>query len=337
MNYLIQYISSFLWRLLSLFMNIVEFPFNLAEKYLGQRRIAWFFLAPTLVLFSIFTFLPIILSIAYSFTGGTEILLTNRPFVGLDNYAALLDCENYLNPNTCQYDGFMQGILNTGSYAVFNVVFTILIALFTAIILNRKMKGRGFFRALFFYPVLLSPVVVGLIWKWFLERMGLLNLVIEHFGGQEIIFLLDIFWSRFWVVFVSVWFHMGFYMLILLAGLQAIPPDVYEAAQIDGTSKPRVFFKITLPLLMPNILVVFILVMIRSVQVFDEAWVLTDGGGPGTTNNFIVQFIYETAFANDLKLYGLASAASVLMGVVLLLLTIIQLWITKMRNKGEEI
>lgn len=320
-------------RILIFIMSIVELPFNFIQKHFGRSHLAWFFLAPTLILFGIFTFLPIILSVAYSFTGGTEILLKNRPFIGLENYKNLLSCQDYLNPYSCRYDGFWTGIYNTGSYIIFNVVLTLLVALGTAIILNKKIKGRSFFRALFFYPVLLSPVVVGLVWKWFLERTGLLNMAIEHFGGQEIVFLLDMFWSRFWVIFVSVWFHMGFYMLILLAGLQAIPPDVYEAAEIDGTSKLRSFFRITLPLLKPNILVVFILLMIRSVQVFDEAWVLTDGGGPGTRNNFIVQFIYETAFASDINLYGLASAASVLMGVVLLLLTVIQLWITKMNNK----
>lgn len=332
MNQLKMTISDICMQALSFVMNIIEYIFKLAEKSLGRSNIAWFFLAPTLILFGIFTFFPIILSAIYSFTGGSEILLKNRPFVGFENYKTLLTCENYLNPYSCQYDGFWTGILNTGSYIFFNVTITLFVALISALILNKKIKGRAFFRALFFYPVLLSPVVVGLIWKWFLERTGLLNLVIENFGGQEIIFLLDIFWSRFWVVFVSVWFHMGFYMLILLAGLQAIPPDVYEAAKIDGTSKSRVFFRITLPLLMPNILVVFILLMIRSVQVFDEAWILTDGGGPGTRNNFIVQFIYETAFASDIKLYGLASAASVLMGLVLLLLTILQLWVTKMRK-----
>ena len=148
-------------------------------------------------------------------------------------------------------------------------------------------------------------------------------------GGESTIWLLDVTWSRFWVLYVSIWFHMGFYTLIILAGLQAIPRDIYEAAQIDGTPKWRQFTHLTLPLLLPNLLVVMVLLLIRSVQVFDEAWVLTDGGGPGTANTFLVQFVYQTAFASDIRLYGLASAASVLMGLVLLVLTLAQLWLAR--------
>ncbi|GAB7272174.1 hypothetical protein DZS_35680 [Dickeya ananatis] len=213
---------------------------------------------------------------------------------------------------------------------------TLGVALVTALILNRKIIARGFFRAIFFYPVLLSPVVVGLVWQWFLNRNGLLNLVLSSLGGQPVTFLLEPSLARFWVVFVSVWFHVGFYTLILLAGLQAIPRDIYEAAAVDGTSRWRGFYILTLPLLAPNILVVVILLTINSVQIFDEAWVLTNGGGPGTANNFIVQYIYQTAFSSNASLYGLASAASVLMGLVLMILTALQFLLTR-RLEGKKI
>ena len=99
-------------------------------------------------------------------------------------------------------------------------------------------------------------------------------------------------------IFVSIWAHMGFYTLIVLAGLQAIPPNLYEAAEMDGTSRERTFFRITLPLLMPNLLVVFILASIKGVQTFDEIYVLT-GGGPGTSTSLIVQYIFTTGFASS--------------------------------------
>jgi alpha-1,4-digalacturonate transport system permease protein len=176
--------------------------------------------------------------------------------------------------------------------------------------------------------VLLSPVVVALIWKWILQPDGLLNAVVIGTGGTRVPFLLDPSWAFGWTVVVSIWAHMGFYTLILLAGLQAIPHDLYEAAEMDGTPHARVFWRITLPLLMPNMLVVLVLALIRAVQAFDEIFVLT-GGGPGTATQYLVQYIYETAFANQTHILGLAAAASLLVGAVLLVLTLLQLAASK--------
>jgi len=110
-------------------------------------------------------------------------------------------------------------------------------AVLTAVVLNMKIRARGFFRAVYFFPVLLSPVVVALTWKWILQRDGLLNAAITSLGGERILFLVDPSWAMFWIVFVSIWAHMGFYTLILLAGLQAIPADLYEAAEMDATPR----------------------------------------------------------------------------------------------------
>ncbi|MUZ62443.1 carbohydrate ABC transporter permease [Agrobacterium vitis] len=316
-------------RALNRVMQVVEAPLNGLERLFGRKRMPYFFLAPNLVLFGIFTFLPIAISIGYAFTGGTNLFVSERPYVGLDNFRQLLTCGDYMQPGTCTESLFWTAIWNTLWFVGFNVVATLLVSLITALILNRAMVARGFFRAMFFYPVLLSPVVIGLIWKWFLDRNGLLNAFLQMLGVPPEIFLLEVGWSRFFVVVVSVWFHMGFYTLILLAGLQAIPKDLYEAAAIDAATPRRVLFRITLPLLAPNLLVVLILLMIRSVQIFDEAWVLTNGGGPGTANSFIVQYIYQMAFGSDLRLFGLASAAATLMGCVLLVLTLLQLGLSK--------
>ena len=127
---------------------------------------------------------------------------------------------------------------------------------------------------------------------------------------------------------------MGFYALILLAGLQAIPKDLYEAAEMDGTRPARVFWRITLPLLAPNLLVVIVLALIRAVQIFDEVYVLT-GGGPGTSTMFLTQYIYETGFASHLRNPGLAAAASILMGAVLVVLTLMQLGLAR-RSESRE-
>jgi alpha-1,4-digalacturonate transport system permease protein len=200
----------------------------------------------------------------------------------------------------------------------------VLISLATALVLNRRIVARGFFRSVFFYPVLLSPVVVALIWKWILQRDGVLNALLIWLGLEPVQFLLSGSWAMAWVIIVSVWANMGFYTLILLAGLQSIPAELYDAAAIDGTSPSQRFWYVTLPLLMPTMMVVLILALIRAVQMFDEVYVLT-GGGPGTATFLLVQYIYTTGFATQIPRFGMAAAASVTLGAVLLIATLIQL------------
>jgi alpha-1,4-digalacturonate transport system permease protein len=244
--------------------------------------------------------------------------------VGVENFERLFTCDNFFQPNTCLEDRFARSMVNTAIFVVAQVGLVVLIALVTALALNRKLKARGFFRSVFFYPVLLSPVVVALIWKWILQQDGLLNALIVALGGDRIAFLTNGDWARFWVVLISVWSTMGFYTLILLAGLQSIPAELYEASSIDGADKWMAFQKITLPLLMPTMMVVLVLSVIRAVQVFDVVYAFT-GGGPGTATFYLVQYIYTTAFTNLTKLYGLASAASVVLAVILVVFTLFQL------------
>ncbi|MCV0394023.1 MAG: sugar ABC transporter permease [Rhizobiaceae bacterium] len=303
------------------------------QKMTGAQRIAWVFLLPNLLIFSLFTFLPIILNFFYATTGSDRILLQDRPFVGMANFASLLRCADYLNPNSCERDIFWRAVYNTGWFVVLQVGFMVAFSLLTALVLNRNIPFRGFFRSVFFYPVLLSPVVVALIWKWILQRYGVLNAALEGYGLPVVNWLVEGDWAFFWIVFVSIWAHMGFYTLILLAGLQAIPADVYEAAEMDGASKWRVFSRITMPLLMPTMVVVLVLSLIRAVQAFDEIFVLT-GGGPGSATLLILQFIYETGFAFRPQLFGLAAAASLLMAAVLFALTLLQLRATRKSAEG---
>jgi alpha-1,4-digalacturonate transport system permease protein len=194
----------------------------------------------------------------------------------------------------------------------------------TALVLNRKIKARGFFRSVFFYPVLLSPIVVALIWKWILQENGLLNGIITSMGFDKVPFMVDAGWARFWVVIISAWATMGFYTLILLAGLQAIPAELYEAADMDGANAWQSFRAITLPLLMPSMTVVLVLALIRAVQIFDVVFAFT-GGGPGTATMYLVQYIYDNGFASPTKRFGIAAAASLLMAGVLVILTVAQL------------
>jgi len=314
-------------------MNAVDAPMRAVQRWLGVPRIGWMFVAPNLAILGLFTFLPIVVNFYFAFTGGVQLYPSERPFTGLENLETLFDCESYLDPSTCRKDLFWRAIYNTGKFALLQVGLMVAFALVTALVLNRKILGRGFFRGVFFYPVLLSPVVVALIWKWVLQREGVLNAVLAGAGASPVGWLSDAGWAFFWCVFVSIWAHMGFYTLILLAGLQAIPADLYEAAEMDGAPPWRRFSRITLPLLMPNLIVVLVLGLIRSVQIFDEVFVLT-GGGPGSATTFIVQFIYQTGFAESIHQYGLAAAASLVLALSLLVLTLLQLRMTRKNLAG---
>ncbi len=313
-------------------MGILDAPLRRLQRVGGTGGMAAFFLMPNMLIFGIFVLLPFFINFAYSMTGGTALFLPDRSFVGADQYARLFDCRSYVDPGSCVEDTFWTAVWNTASFVVLQVSLMILVSLVTALILNRDLAARSFWRAVFFFPVLLSPVVVGLIWKWILQRQGLLNFGLYGLGFDPYVWLNDRNWAFAATIGVSIWAHMGFYTLILLAGLQAIPKDLYEAAEMDGTRPARAFWRITLPLLMPNLLVVVVLVLIRAVQIFDEVYVLT-GGGPGTSTLYLTQYIYETGFAAQLRNPGLAAAASILMGAVLVVLTLVQLGLGRSGEK----
>lgn len=308
---------------LNFFVSILDYIFGTIQRWIGIGGMPYVFVLPNLLIFGIFILFPMLLNFVYAFTGGTEFFLEQRPWVGTANFGQLLTCESFLDPNSCREDLFWRAVFNTAGYVVFQVSLMIAVSLITAIVLNRKIKARGFFRSVYFYPVLLSPIVVALIWKWILQENGLFNGILVALGNDKVPFLVDAQWARFWVVIISVWAFMGFYTLILLAGLQAIPADLYEAASIDGANAWHSFTKITLPLLMPSMVVVLVLSLIRAVQIFDLVFAFT-GGGPGTATIYLVQYIYSKGFASPSKQFGLAAAASLLMAGVLIILTLIQ-------------
>ncbi len=320
------------WSLYAAAMNLPERPLRALQARLRAGRIGWLFVGPNLLVFAVFTFLPIALDVSYALSGSTALLPAQRPFVGADNFAQLVACQDYLDPTSCTIDLFWFAVWNTLRFVVLQVGLMLVFSLLTALALNQRIRGRGFFRAALFYPVLLSPVVVALIWKWILARDGVLNAALQGVGGTPVNWLLDAHWAMGWTVFVSIWAHMGFYTLILLAGLQAIPADIYEAAAMDAARPWRTFRRVTLPLLMPSLLVVFVLALIRAVQIFDEVYVLT-GGGPGSATTYLVQFIYSIGFAQQVRQYGLASAASLLLAGVLMALTLVQLTLMR-RSRG---
>jgi alpha-1,4-digalacturonate transport system permease protein len=326
--------ESFNWalgRLLNLLVSLMDWIFGPLQRLIGIKGMPYVFVMPNLLIFGIFILFPMLMNFVYAFTGGTNFFPDQRAWVGTRNFEQLLTCESFLDPNTCREDLFWRAIFNTSGYVIAQVSMMVLISLITALILNRNLRGRGFFRSVFFYPVLLSPIVVALIWKWILQENGLVNGIIVNLGYEKLPFLVNATWARFWVVMISVWANMGFYTLILLAGLQAIPAELYEAGKIDGANELQSFRAITLPLLMPTMIVVLVLSLIRAVQIFDIVFAFT-GGGPGTATLYLVQYIYDNGFSSPSKQYGLAAGASLLMAGVLIVLTLIQL-----RFREEEV
>ena len=269
---------------------------------LTRRWAPYLFVLPNLVIFLLFTILPALNGFNISFYDSRN----GRTFrwVGLGNYEQLLSEEAFWS--TAQ-----RTLLFVSAF----VVLVVLISIPLAVLLNAQRRGRGFFRGAYFLPVLIAPVVVGLIWYWALDRqVGLVNTVLDGLGLGKPGWLIEPSLAMACAIFVGLWTHIGFYTVILLAGLQGIDPNLYEAARMDGASRLQEFRRITLPLLQPTTLVVVILSTITGFQAFDFIYTLT-GGGPVGGTTLIVQFIYERAFTSPIR-YGLASAAGVMLFVV---------------------
>jgi alpha-1,4-digalacturonate transport system permease protein len=279
-------------------------------RHWSFRLTPYLFLLPNLAVFAIFIIAPAI----YNFFLSLYRTSPFRPpvFVGPENFISLWQTD----------DLFWRAMRNILVFVVGDVTLITVLSVLVGVLLNQNVRFRGFFRSAFFYPVLLSPVVVALVWQWILNnRLGVLNAVLRGLGFARQPWLLRADWAMFWAIFVHVWATLGFFALIVLAGLQAIPAAVYEAARIDGAGRWGTFWNVTVPMLMPTLMVVLILGIIRSFEVFDHIYVLT-GGGPGTATLLVVQYIYRSAF--QLDQFGLAAAASLVLFLVIFSLTVMQ-------------
>ena len=307
------------------FMSVVGWPIELVQKLSGSGPLPYLFLLPNLLVFGLFTFAPLFINVGFSFTEGQSINFADRPYAGTENWQRLLsETQIDTGAENLEDDKFYQALMDTAVFVVFQVPIMVLFALITALVLNRDIVARGFWRSIFFYPVMLSPVVVGFLWTLILKRQGLLSLTLMEWGwiGEPIQWLTDPSWTMFWSVFVFTWAHLGFYMLILLAGLQAIPGDLYEAAEMDGTSDWRMLTHITLPLLMPTLLVVIVLSLIKAFQAFEELYAMQ------VSWFSVVAYIFETAgLRGNPTTHGLgvAATASLIIAGFLAILSIAQI------------
>lgn len=274
----------------------------------------YLFVLPNLVIFSTFIILPTIVGLVYSFHDYDG--LNPMEFVGLANYKEIfLD-----NPR------FWSALGKTALYALIVVPSIYALALAFALLLIQNIRFRGLFRAVFYWPTMISFIIVGLTWRWIFGDFGAFNLLLNTLGMASVPMLSDPFNANVAVIIATVWSRVGFFMVIFVAGLQAIPRENYEAAYLDGASRLRVFWNITLPLLKPTTVLVVMLSAIDAFKQFPLIKALT-GGGPGRETTFIVQHIYETGFMR--QELGMASAMSVVLFAIIAILTIIQFRISR--------
>ncbi|HIW32289.1 MAG TPA: sugar ABC transporter permease [Candidatus Paenibacillus intestinavium] len=291
-------------------------------KFLGRRsneKIEFsLFTIPVLICVAIAFYIPFVMTIKYSLMEWNGIS-SSAKYIGLDNFKQIFSGDA----------NFASASWFTIKYAVLYIVLVNVIAIFLALLLNMKLKSTTWLRAAFFVPYILSLVIVGFIWK-FIFMQGF-----ESLGKSTGWAIFDLSWlgdpnlAFISILLVSIWQSVGFFLVIYIAGLQAIPDDLKEAAVVDGAGPVRRFFNITLPLLAPSITISVFMALTNSIKVFDVILSLT-AGGPGGTTYSVAYDIYRTTFQDNM--YGYGTAKAIVLFVAVLIITIIQLTLFKRRE-----
>ncbi|GIP16453.1 sugar-transporter integral membrane protein [Paenibacillus montaniterrae] len=285
----------------------------------GKDRLEFsFFTIPVIICIAVAFYIPFFMTIRYSLMNWNGIS-SSPTFIGFDNYKQIfMGDANFANASWF-----------TIKYAILYIVLVNVLAIGLALLLNMKLKTSTWLRAAFFIPYILSLVIVGFIWK-FIFMQGFESLSRSTgWGIFELSWLGDPNLAFISILLVSIWQSVGFYLVIYIAGLQAVPDDLKEAAVVDGAGPIRRFFSITLPLLAPSITISVFMALTNSIKVFDVILSLT-AGGPGGTTYSVAYDIYRDTFQNNLFGYGTAKA--IVLFVVVLIITIIQLALFKRRE-----
>lgn len=285
-------------------------------KLFNKKNLTIFaFTSPWVIGFLSFGIYPIIISFYYSLCQYD--VLREPMFIGLENYTTILYEDAY----------FWKTIWNTLYYTIFRVPINIFLSLLIAILLNRTLKAAGLIRATFFLPSLISGVALSVIWIWiFNPQIGLLNTILAFFGLKGPLWLQDENWSKLSLVIMSTWSIGGGRMLVFLAALQNVNPNLYEALKLDGGNDLQCFWHITLPLISPVIFLWSVIEVIASMQIFTEAFIMTKGG-PLESTLFYNLYLYNQAFENFNM--GYASALAWILLVITLIITLAQFRLSK--------
>ncbi|MEL7035884.1 MAG: sugar ABC transporter permease [Cyanobacteria bacterium J06592_8] len=279
------------------------------QNLLDQDAIAaWIFLSPAALLMAIFVLWPIAYLFYLSLTEG-NFTTSGVRWVGLKNYWQLI-----VSPD------FWQVIGNTVYFTVATVLPSLVIPLALAVLLNQALAWRGILRTAYFIPSITSLVAVGLGWRWLFQTDGPINAFLSNFGFDPIPWLSSTVWAMPVLILLSIWKQLGFNMVVFLAGLQAIPLNRYEAAELDGANFWQQFLYVTLPGLRPTLVFATVTTAIFTLRSFEQVYIIT-GGGPLNSTNLLVYYIYDQAFAQFDFGYA-AAAATILLGVALILVYI---------------
>jgi multiple sugar transport system permease protein len=284
------------------------------KKRIQLRRslVAYSFIAPNFIGFALFTLVPMLFALVLSVMKWDGSPYNPMTFAGFRNFIKLFDDTQ-----------FTSAFKNTIVYTVFTVPGTLVMSLLLAVLMNQSYKGKLVFRTIFFFPYVASMVAVTAVWNMlFNPGMGPVNELLRALGmvnppGWSA----DKDWAMATIVMFSIWKYMGYYMIIYLAGLQGINPELYEAADLDGCTGIQKFFRITVPQLSATTFFVLMMLIIQCFKVYDIVYMITQGG-PGTSTLVMVYDIYNKAFINSS--FGMASAEAILLFLLVLIITLVQ-------------
>ncbi|ASS68381.1 MULTISPECIES: sugar ABC transporter permease [unclassified Paenibacillus] len=277
---------------------------------------AWSFMAPGLLVIGVFVLFPILYSIPLALTNYS--VLGETDFVGLDNFVKAF-----------KDDSFIASLRNSMTYVLVVPVLQLL-SILMAILVNSRIPGIKAFRAAYYIPVVTSMVAVALMWNWLLSQNGLVNYILMELGiiREKIGWLSTSSTALYVLMFITLWKGLGYYMMLYLAGLQAIPADLYEAAIVDGATAAQRIRHITIPLLRPYVFFCSLISLMGAIRVFDEMFVLTNGG-PGNATLTSSLYIYQEGIT---KLnYGYASALGLIVSVIVGVVSVI---VFRVNQKG---
>lgn len=282
------------------------------ERHLRAGYAPYLFMLPYLVLFATFVLAPAVFGI-YISMHNWDFMLPVKPFVGLENYVDLFSSDSLT------FAPFWQSMRATMIFTVYSVPLLLVLPLMVALMLNRAFPGRTFFRAVYFAPYVLGVAVIGLLFRFILDpNIGLLNFMLQQIGvDSRVPWTTAEPWVWHSLVWVTVWWTLGFNAVIYLAGLQDIPRDLYEAASVDGANAWRKFWHVTMPGLQPVMLFVTIITVLASANMFGQAFLITQGA-PGNTTRTAIMFIAEEGLGS----FRMGNAAAMSYLLMLLLVSI---------------
>ncbi|OTN89541.1 ABC transporter permease [Enterococcus sp. 7E2_DIV0204] len=274
-----------------------------------ENLVGYSFLAPALILLTIFLLIPVGMVVYYAFTDYYLLTPNNRQFIGVDNFKQLFN-----DPI------FIKSMVNTAKFVVWIIPVQLGAALGMALIINKKRKGNLLFKVAFFAPVVMSLVVISILWLYLLNpNEGLINSLLMKIGISAQPFLTSPKQAMYTIVFVSAWQGAGYQMLLFLGGMQNIPQDVYEAAEMDGFTKFQQFCYITLPLLKPTAIFVLLTTLISAFKLIVQPMVMTQGG-PMNSTMTMVYYIYQIGFTD--RMVGYSSSIALIFTTMIGLITI---------------